>query len=381
MPRVFDEQDLSRVKEVLDSGYLVATGGTQVPAFEQEFAAALGSPYAVAVCNAMAGLHSAVAAAGAGAGDEVIVDPMVTFASIAAMYHNATPIYADVDLDTHTLNPAALARCITDRTRAVIVTHLWGLCADMDAIVEIAHEHGLVVIEDCAHALFATYHGRNAGTLGDIGVFSFQQSKHMTTGDGGMVLCRTPELEQRVRAMIHFSTVPPSLAWNFRMNELTAAVGRVQLTRARGYVRECRQAASYYSQAVADCSWLVPQATPEGRENAYHIWAAVFYGDREGITLDDFQAACRDAGFTPSFGYIGKPAYRQEVISAPRAYGRGCPTHCPLREGEVSYPVGLCPNAEELMPRILLVGTGGDPSAHRATAEGLRSAIEKTQRG
>lgn len=379
MPRVFDDEDLRRLKEVLDSGHLVSSGGTQVPAFEQEFAATLRSPYAVAVCNAMAGLHAAVAASGAGAGDEVVVDPMVTFASIAAMYNNAIPVYADIDLATHVMDPVSFEASITERTKAVIVTQLWGLCADMDAIVDIARRHGTVVIEDCAHALFATYKGRYAGTLGDIGVFSFQQSKHMTTGDGGGVLCATEELHDRVRAFVHFSTVPPSLAWNFRMNELTGAVARVQLTRAPLYVRECQESASYYSQTVADCDWLVPQATPEGRENAYHIWTAAFYGDRQGLTLDDFQTACREVGFGPNFGYIGKPAYRQEVISEPRAYGRGCPTGCPLRARDVTYSEGLCPNAEELMPRIMLVGAGGHPAEHQAAAERLRAAVEKTE--
>ena len=375
MWRRFDEEDLAKVKEVLDSGVLVSTAGTQVRKFEEEFAQAVRAKYAVAVCNAMAGLHAAVVAAGAGAGDEVVVDPMVTFAALACMYNNATPVFADIDPETHTMLPESLEERITERTKAVIVTQLWGLCADMDEIVRIAHDRGLLVIEDCAHALFATYKGRYAGTIGDIGVFSFQQSKHMTTGDGGMVVCASEELEERVRQFITFSTVPPALAWNYRMNELTAAVGRVQLTRAKDYVRYCQENARLYNEAVEGCEWIVPQATPEGRENAYHIWAAAFYGDRCGISIDQFRERCEQVGVSLSIGYIGKPAYLQPVINQPVAYGRGCPVQCPLGAG-VRYEEGLCPNAEELMGRLILIGAGGEREGHEANAEKLRQVIE-----
>jgi perosamine synthetase len=377
MFRLFDEQDLARLQEVLASGNLCAIPGAQVPAFEREFAAAMKAPYAVAVCNAMAGLHAAVAAAGAGAGDEVIVDPMVTFAALAALYNNAIPVFADIDPTTHTMDPATLEACLSERTKCIIVTHLWGLCAAMDPILEFARRHGLLVIEDCAHALFATYQGRYAGTLGDLGVFSFQQSKHMTTGDGGMVLCQTEELRDRVRSMVHFSTVPPRLAWNYRMNELTAAVGRVQLTRAREYVRQCQENARYYHDAVAGCSWIQPQAVPPGHEHVYHIWAAAFYGERVGVSLAAFQAACQEMGVSISFGYIGQPAYLHETIAAPVAYGRGCPIHCPLRARPLAYQPGLCPQAEDLMGRLMLIYTGGESDQAQANAARLRQAIEK----
>ncbi len=375
--RRFDDEDLRRLREVLATGHLNAIGGTQTPAFEQEFAAAMGARHAVAVCNAMAGLHAAVAAAGAGAGDEVVVDSIVGFGALAAMYNCATPVFADIDPETHCMSPASLRERITERTKAVIVTHLWGLCADMDEILAVARAHDLVVIEDCAHALFATYNDRYAGTMGDYGVFSFQQSKHMTTGDGGMVVCASEELADGIRSFINFGTIPDRLAWNYRMNELTAAVGRVQLTRAREYVRACQQNAALYNEAVSGCEWLVPQAVPEGREHAYHIWAAGFYGERAGISLDVFREACQVEGFSASFGYIGKPPYLHDTIREPRAYGRGCPTRCPHLPAPADYREGLCPNAETLMPRLILVGTGGEAGYHRANAEALRRAIAR----
>ncbi|MBU0610400.1 MAG: DegT/DnrJ/EryC1/StrS family aminotransferase, partial [Armatimonadetes bacterium] len=183
----FDDEDLQAVKRVLDRGNLCSIGtGTESEQFEQEFAAEFGSPYGLTVVNAMAGLHVAVGASGAGAGSEVICDSLVVFGALAAMYHNAIPVFADVDLDTQQMDPASFEACITDRTKAVIVTHWAGLMADLDPILEIAAKHDIMVIEDCSHAIYAKYGGRYAGTVGDVGVFSFQQSKQMALGDGGI---------------------------------------------------------------------------------------------------------------------------------------------------------------------------------------------------
>ncbi|MBI2299717.1 MAG: DegT/DnrJ/EryC1/StrS family aminotransferase, partial [Armatimonadetes bacterium] len=145
--RLFDHEDLAAVKEVLDSGNLCSIGGAQTPAFEAEFAAEFRAPHALAVCNAMAGLHCAVAAAGVEPGDEVIVDSVVCFAALAGRYHNGIPVFADIDPVTHQIDPASVRARITDRTRAIICTNLWGLCADYAELRKIADEHGLLLIE------------------------------------------------------------------------------------------------------------------------------------------------------------------------------------------------------------------------------------------
>src|SRR5262249_43543561 len=150
------------------------------------------------------------------------------------------PIFADLQPDTFNVDPVSIRERITPRTKAILITHAWGLPCDMDAIMAIAREHELLVIEDCAHALFATYNGRCAGTLGHIGSFSFQQSKHMTTGDGGIGVTDDEGLLQRMRnvAGYNFGAAAPCLAWNYRMTELVAAVALVQLERARSYVAD-----------------------------------------------------------------------------------------------------------------------------------------------
>jgi len=376
--RIFDDEDLAAVKEVLDSGNLSAISGAQTPAFEQEFAAEFGAPHALAVTNAMAGLHCGVAAAGVQPGDEVIVDPIVSFATLGAMYHNGFPVYADVRRDTHLMDPDSLRERITERTKAVIVTNLWGLCADYDAINAIAREHDLVVIEDCAHAIYATYKGTYAGCNGDIGVYSFQMSKQMALGDAGMVVCKSEEHRRIMEEMTTFGTIPKRLGWNYRINEVVAAIGRVQLKRTRSYVDDCIEAADLYSQAVEGCEWIAPQAGPEGRVNTYHIWAMLFEGDKHGISEDDFRAAGEEEGFNVPHPYIGgKPAYLHDVLRVPLSHGPGCLAACPDHTPGAWYEPGLCPVAENIMPRLLLIGTAGGAEAHRQSAENLAATIER----
>lgn len=374
----FDDEDLAMVKEVLDTGNLSAISGTMTPRFEAAFAQEFGAEHALAVCNAMAGLHCAVACAGVEPGDEVIVDPMVSFGSLAVLYHNGIPIYADVRADTHTMDPESFRECITSRTKAVIVTQLWGLCADMDEICAIAAEHGILVIEDCAHAIYAQYDGKYAGTLGDIGVFSFQQSKQMGLGDAGMILCKTKAHRDSMSERITFGTIPAVVGWNYRINEIVSAVGLVQLSRAKGYVDICVESAGYYNDAVRGLEHVVrPQAVPEGRTNTYHIWAGIIEGWGERIDPEQFQAAHQEAGVSFNFGYIEKPAYLHPTIAEPVGYGKGCPRTCPYADRNPVYTQGLCPVAEHLMPRLMICGTGGNPADHKRTAERWRGVLER----
>ncbi len=353
----FDDEDLQACRRVLDSGTLCSIGGAEVPAFEEEFREAMGAPLALAIVNAMAGLHCAVVASGADFGDDVIVDPLVTFATLGALYHHCNPIYCDVEKDTHLMDATKLPEVVTERTRAIIVTQLWGLCADMDAINAFAAEHDLLVIEDCAHAIYAGYNGGYAGTLGDVGVYSFQQSKQMALGDGGMTVMKTEEHRQIMEEMTTFGTVPARLGWNYRINELVAAVGRVQLKRASEYVAMCQRSAAAYNAAVADCEWLVPQADRPGRVNTYHIWAAIFEGDEYGISTEQFQQGLADHDLSLRIGYIDRPAYAHDCVAQ--------------YLDEEPY----CEVAEHLMPRLILVGTGGDPAGHEQNAEKLAETL------
>ncbi|MHB8994038.1 MAG: DegT/DnrJ/EryC1/StrS family aminotransferase [Armatimonadota bacterium] len=376
----FDEEDLQAVKAVLDSGNLSATGtGGQSDRLEQEFAAEFGSSLGLTTVNAMAGLHAAVASSGAGLGDEIICDPMVIFGALAVMYHNAIPVFADVDIDTHLVDPASVEAAITERTKGIIVTHLWGLMADMPALVEIANRHGLTLIEDCSHAIYATCDGKYAGTFGDVGVFSFQMAQQMAVGDGGLALMRDVERRRAMSEFCNFGTCPSRLSWNYRMNEVVAAIARVQLKRARGYVDQCVENAGLLTEAVQGYEALLkPQVSPDpkSRTSSYHMWAARYDGDKAGVPKHEFINACADEAIGLNFGYLGQPAYKQDVIRNQVGYGQGCPRDCSLAGRKIDYGADLCPNAEYLMPRLILGSTAGPREEYEQKAEKLRAICE-----
>ncbi len=370
--KTFDAEDIAAVTRVLESGQLGA--GAEVAALEREFAAALGAAHGIACNAAMGGLHAALLAVGVGAGDEVVCDPLVLFGGLAVLYTGALPVFADVAADSHNMDPASLRERITPRTKAVIVTHHWGEPADMDGILAVAGAHKLPVIEDCAHALFGEWRGRSAGTLGAVGVFSFNSSKHVSTGDGGMAVTNDPFLNEQMRAIITFGAAPARLANNYRMTELTAAVARVQMRRAPGYVAEDRASAQRYQAAADGCPWLRPQARSPHGLHSYHIWTAIVTQQAGGPALDDVKAACAAEEASFSFGYVGVPAYLHPVFSLGGAFGVGrAPQAQPL-----PYRRGWCPVAESLMPNLMLTGvSSNDSEYHRRNADALARVVQK----
>jgi len=377
--RIFDEREIGLLQEVLASGKLSGLGGGQLtPRFEAAFAKAVGSSHAVAMNSAMSVLHASVAASGAGAGDEVLCDPVCVFGAVAAMYANAVPVFVDINPVTMCMDADRIEAKIAERTKALIVTHVWGLPAEMDRIVAIAHKHGLVVIEDCAHALFAVYKGKQAGTWGDIGSYSFQMSKQMGLGDGGMGVTDREDLAKALG--LHggaptFTAVAHGLHWNYRMTEATAAIGLAQLERARAYMDELIAIARLYDEAARGCKWL-PLQQAEGAESTYHFWAAAFWGDRQGISFDDFRRVLQEEGCGVGIGYTGMPAYKHPLIRDRMGYGGGCPLDCPLYKGKGNqYPDGLCPVAEEVIPRMVIVYTFSDKEYHARNAEALHRVL------
>ena len=377
--RIFDHEDLEAVKRVLDSGQLCSISGKVTREFEETFEEVMGVKRAVAVNSGMSALHCAVYAAGAGAGDEVICDSMVQFGSMAVIYNNAVPVFADVRRDTHQIDPESVRERITERTKAIICTHLWGLPCDMDPLMEIAEEFGVSVIEDNAHGLFGEYKGRLTGTLGHMAEFSFQMSKQLALGDAGMV---TTTEERFIEGLVDASGIRglatfPKMMWNYRLNEVISAIGLVQLKRARDYVESGIANAEFLNEAIRDVEWIVAQHVPEDRKHAYHIWAATFEGDRYGISREQFKEALDKVGLNLNVGYIQKAPYLYDTYTVPLTYGRGCPMSCPFQMRKVEYTEGLCPVAEDLMPRLVITGTVGAREMYQENAEKLRDVIEQ----
>jgi len=350
--RAYAGNELAYLREVLASGKLSSImGGAFVPRFEQAFAKLLGVKHAIAMNTCMSALHAGVICAGAGAGSEVICDSEFVFGSMAVLYHNALPVFVDIDPVTHNMNPDLIEVAITDRTKAIIATHAWGLPAEIDRIVEIGHKHGLLVIEDCAESLLADYKGKMTGGWGDIGCFSFQASKQLSLGDGGMATTNNEVIRKQLAAHAGaptFLSVAYNLDYNYRMNEPTAAIGLAQVETITAFIEGLRKNASYYDQAVADCPFIRLQRGPEGAHHSFYHWAATFTGD----DLAEFKKVMEASGLqSVSVGYTNKPAYQHGLIADRLAHA----FHCPENAGSTArYDDGLCPVAEHVIPRLMI---------------------------
>lgn len=376
--RTFGERELSLLKQVLDSGNLSSLGaGPMTRRFENEFALALGSKYGVAMNCAMSVLHASLLAADAGAGDEVICDPFCVFGAQACLYANAIPVFVDIKPKTWNMDPSRIEEKITERTKALIVTHVWGLAAEIEAIVGIAHKYDLLVIEDCAHSIYATYKSKYTGTWGDIGSFSFQMSKQLGLGDAGMAVTDSEELAEQLN--LHagaptFMAIAHGVHYNYRINELTSAVGIGQLERSHDYIDELIEIAGYYDEVAENCGWLELQRGPEESTHTFHLWGSTFWGDRCGISLEDLNKVLSESQCGVSTGYTGIPAYKHPVITKREAHAFNCPTY---RGTGDKYVDGLCPVAEDILPRTVNAYTFGPKDAHRMNAEKFGEAIRK----
>ena len=379
MARVFGEPELDNVRKVLESGRLGWNENGMVTAFEEAFARKVGTRYAMARNSAMTGLAQAVSVSGAGTGFEVICDPVVHFGGVAALSFNAVPRFADIRYDTYLMDPESVRANITERTRALIVTHLWGLCAQLDEIRAICDENGIFMIEDCAHVMGSYWKGSHAGTFGDLGVFSFQQGKHLPTGDGGMMVTQREDLHYKLYHEWAFSGESPAfLTLNFRMNEVTAAIGLAQLARIDSYLEEYAGNLKRLNEAVEDCPWLRSRRVPEASQQSGYNWACLWEGDKHGLDHDEFKRVCSEFEVPLKFGFTQKPAYHYDVFKVSTAYHTDdCPIRCPFYESDYRYEEGLCPTAEDLIWRLIISKAMEMPEDDmKRNIDGLRRAIE-----
>lgn len=354
--RTFGKAESEYLREVMASGRLSFLTGPKTAAFERRWAEIYGVKHAVAVANGTAALHTAVVYLNPEPGDEIILSPITDVGTVIPILAQlAIPVFADVDPVTQNLDPASIERNITPRTRAIIVTHVYGHPADMDAIMALARKHGLVVIEDCAQAHLATYKGKLCGTIGDVGCFSFQQSKHMTTGDGGMVISNDDA--RFGRGLRHCSDKgwPRErggrdhlfLAPNYHMTELQAAVGLGQLEQLDSFVANRIRAADRLTELLAgtDIQPVLPLADTKG---VYFFYAFRLDPLKLAAPVAEIIKALVAEGIDGFIGYPGPiPLYRYPVVREHRTFGSsGLPF---TLEGARRDDFGseLCPQAEK----------------------------------
>lgn len=305
------------IQRVLDGGYYVL--GPEVEAFERDFAAFVGVSHAVGVANGTEALTLALMACGIGPGDEVVTVSFTAVATVAAVdIAGAMPVIADIEPDYYTLDPAALERAITPRTKAVVPVHLYGQPAAVDEISAIAERHGLRVIEDCAQAAGATYRGRRAGALGDVGCFSFYPTKNLgAVGDGGICVTDDPEIAARLRALRqygwHQDQISESAGRNSRLDEIQAAILNAKLPELDADNADRQAVAGRYDAALAETGLGLPARRPECG-HVHHLYVV------RSARRDALKSHLAERGIAAGVHYPApvhlQPAYRGRLADA-----------------------------------------------------------------
>ncbi len=279
---LLDGREKDYLMECLETGW-ISSEGPFIRQFEEQFAAQVQRKHGIAVSNGSVALDAAIVALNIGPGDEVIL-PTFTIISCAAAIVRAGAIPVVVDADPHTWNmtAAGVAAKITERTKAIMVVHIYGLPVEMDGILALARQHNLRVIEDAAEMHGQTYKGQPCGSFGDISTFSFYPNKHITTGEGGMIVVNDDALADRCRSLRNLCFAPPrrfvhhELGWNLRMTNLQAALGLAQLERLDEFVGRKRRMGQFYTEALADVPGLeLPIAQTDYADNIYWVYAIV----------------------------------------------------------------------------------------------------------
>jgi len=382
MARIFGAMELKYIKDVFKSGRLGWNLNGYVGKLDQAFAKFAGAKYGISRNSAMTGLAQAVAISGAGCGDEVICDPLVHFGGIAALSFNCVPRFVDVKYDTYLMDPAEVEKAVTKHTKALIVTNLWGLCAELDKIRAICRRHNIFMIEDCAHVIGARWKGRHAGTYGDVGIFSFQQGKHICTGDGCVMITDRADLHHKLYNEWAFKGESPSfLTLNFRMNEVTAAVGLGQLTRFPKYLKQYNKVLAIYNEAIADCAWLRSRTVPKQAEQAGYNWACLWEGDKRGLDYDRFKAIAREEGVPLGYNFTERPAPAFDVFRKSTAYHvDDCPIRCPFYKGDYRVEEAELPVAADILNRVIIMGIIEVPVlTARRNARALQRTIKRME--
>lgn len=358
--------DLEReyVLDVLDSQFRSSQGANYMTKFENSFKEKFESKFAISHVNGTATMHSVLEASGIGVGDEVIVPPLTMSAtSLAVLHANATPVFADVDINTFNIDSKSIEKSITNKTKAIITVALYGLLPDMDPIMNLAKKYNLLVIEDNAQAFLSYYKGKLGGTFGDAASFSFQSSKHLSAGEGGIIITSNEDLAVGIRKVtgLGYKSIGATKAriskdeiqhpsferhdyigWNYRMSELNCAVALAQTERAEELISQRKEVGNLFESAVSGYDWFSPQFIGKDYKSSYWTFACQLETDH--VSWDDFRREFLKRGGDKYYG-AWQLTYNEPLFSKRMFRHRG-----DLVYGQ--YERGMCPNAELVQPKI-----------------------------
>jgi perosamine synthetase len=388
----FSGNELQYVREVIDSGFGSGTSGSMNNRFETAFANENEVKYAITFNSGTSTLHAALHALDVKAGDEVIIPPLTVISNIdVVLAQNAVPVFADIDPNTFNIDPEDIKRKLTSKTKAIMPVSLYGLSCDLDPIMAIAKQEGIGVINDAAEAFGSIYKGKKIAALADITSYSLENSKHLTTGDGGIVVTNNEEYAVKMRKFnsLGYAAMKSgdgririnkdifqdpqykrhdSIGLNYRMPEVAAALGLAQTERFNHFVGLRSAIGGLYQEAIKGCEYLVPQYVPEGSINTY--WAYTVKYERKDVSWQEFRRKYMDFGGDGI--YAAWALTYEETFIASGEFKK----HCPLYYMDLKYPRGICPNAENIQPKIMQFVTNyGSLGDAEPKAEALAKTI------
>jgi perosamine synthetase len=373
-PTKYYGNEFEYLKKVLNSEEWTSTGGGWNHTLEEEFSKKFNSKYAVAFNSGTSTLHAALEAVGVTAGDEVISPALsVIMNTTATMHANAIPVYVDVDPETFLIDPKDIERKITPKTKAIMTVSLFGLSPDMDPIMEIAKKHNIAIIEDNAQCFLGTYKNKIVGTMGDIASYSFENSKHMSCGEGGIIITDNEEYammcrkigghgfknlraeEGRIKLNKDDFQYPDykrvdELGWNYRLSEFGAAIALAQLENLERNILNRIKTTTMFLNVIksTDCDYLILQKTPANCTHTYWTTPLLYEGEKSiGVPWEDFRREYVKQGGDGFYGACSV-AYLEPMVSERKFVRR-----LPQVYKDVHYEPGLCPISEQLQTKLM----------------------------
>lgn len=375
-PKKFIGNELNYLKKVLNAESWSSNSGSWTGTLEKEFANKFNAKYAIAFNSGTSTMHAALLAAGIKAGDEVISPALTVIMNTSTTIHaNAIPVYADVNPDTFTIDPVDIKRKITPKTKAIMVVSLYGLPCDMDPIMDIARKYNLFVLEDNAECILSTYKGKLTGTIGHMASYSFEDKKHISCGEGGMLITNNENYalaarkvgnhgfknltaeEGRVKLDLNTFQNPDfkrhdEIGWNYRLPEFNSAIALAQLERFDELIELRIKSAEIFIDVMRDCDFLIPQMVPEYCTHSYWALPVKYLGDlRIGLSWTDFREKYISMGGDGIYGTWSVPYL--EPVMANRKFVKMNPDIY----NDLNYEKGQCPVAENIQKQIMVFKT------------------------